>query len=95
MNNQPWPRLRYGDTILADYASKIWQGLEKDFYLWCWELFFQPADQALSKNAELKPYDIKAELAKWDHDWRDNPPAIAVHVPAHVKAAIAQLLTKY
>ena len=84
-----------GDNVLADYASKIWQGLVKDFYMRRWELFFRRADQALSKHVELKADDIKSELARWEHDWLDKPPPIATKTPGNLKTAIAMLLATF
>lgn len=55
-----------GDNVLADYASKAWQGLYADFYLPRWRLFLT---RLKSDGAALDKAAMAADLAAWEHAW--------------------------
>ena len=82
-----------GSGNLADYASKAWQGLYRDYYLPRWSQFLD-ALRAAGAGAFDEPATV-ASIAAWERAWiardtiyRRTPPADAI---ASVRAVLARL----
>jgi alpha-N-acetylglucosaminidase len=81
-----------GDGNLADYASKAWQGLYRDFYLPRWQQFLSAL-----RAAGTGPFDeagVVAEITAWEHAWVDRDTAYVRQRPADPVGATQALLAR-
>jgi alpha-N-acetylglucosaminidase len=81
-----------GDGNLADYASKAWQGLYRDFYLPRWSWFFDAL-----RAAGAGPFDEAAvvrDIAAWEQAWVERDAAYVRQRPADPVGATQALLAR-
>ena len=81
-----------GAGNLADYASKAWQGLYRDFYLPRWRRFLDAL-----RAAGAGPFDearVVAEIAAWEQAWVDSDTAYARTVPFDPVDSVRALLDR-
>jgi alpha-N-acetylglucosaminidase len=81
-----------GDGGLADYASKAWQGLYRDFYLPRWSQFLDAL-----RAASAGPFDeapVVAGIAAWEQAWVERDTAYVRQRPADPMAATRALLAR-
>ena len=81
-----------GDGGLADYASKAWQGLYRDFYLPRWSQFLD----ALRAAGE-GPFDeakVVTGIAAWEQAWIERDTAYVRQRPVDPIAATRALLAR-
>ncbi len=81
-----------GDGGLADYASKAWQGLYRDFYLPRWSQFLDAL-----RTAGSGPFDEAAvvrRIAAWEQAWVDRDTAYVRQRPADPVGATRSLLAR-
>ena len=81
-----------GQGNLADYASKAWQGLYRDYYLPRWSQFLDAL-----KAAGAGPFDeqaVVAGIAAWDQAWVTRDTAYSRQVPADPIGAVRGLLAR-
>jgi alpha-N-acetylglucosaminidase len=81
-----------GDGGLADYASKAWQGLYRDFYLPRWSQFLDAL-----RAAGAGPFDeapVVAAIAAWEQAWVERDTAYLRERPAEPIAATRALLAR-
>ncbi|HEX3366720.1 alpha-N-acetylglucosaminidase [Phenylobacterium sp.] len=81
-----------GDGGLADYASKAWQGLYRDFYLPRWSQFLDAL-----RTAGAGPFDeapVVAGIATWEQAWVERDAAYVRQRPADPVAATRALLAR-
>ena len=68
------------DSVLHEYAHRMWSGMLSGFYLPRWETYIRRLDESLASD---KPFDADAcnrELQLWEEQWthrRDSYPAVA------------------
>lgn len=60
----------WGGPDLYDYASKLWSGLVKDFYLERWQFYFDELKKGKSNN------EILPALVKWEEEWTEKKDVI-------------------
>ena len=81
-----------GQGNLADYASKAWQGLYRDFYLPRWQMFLD-ALRATGSG----PFDeasVVLGIAAWEHAWVERDVAYARERPADPVGSVQALLAR-
>jgi alpha-N-acetylglucosaminidase len=81
-----------GTGNLADYASKAWQGLYRDFYLPRWSQFLDAL-----RAAGVGPFDEAAVvqgITAWEHDWVARDTAYRREAPADPVASVRALLAQ-
>ncbi|MGZ5948158.1 MAG: alpha-N-acetylglucosaminidase TIM-barrel domain-containing protein, partial [Caulobacteraceae bacterium] len=81
-----------GQGNLADYASKAWQGLYRDFYLPRWSMFLE----ALAAP-RTGPFDEAAavrEITAWEQAWVEADTAYVRVAPADPIASVRALLAR-
>jgi alpha-N-acetylglucosaminidase len=81
-----------GEGNLADYASKAWQGLYRDFYLPRWTQFLDGL-----RSAGAGAFDeaaVVAAITAWEHGWVERDTAYRREPPADPIAAVRQLLAR-
>jgi alpha-N-acetylglucosaminidase len=81
-----------GDGGLADYASKVWQGLYRDFYLPRWSQFLDAL-----RAAGAGPFDEAAVvrgIAAWEQAWVERDVAYVRQRPADPVGATRALLAR-
>ena len=81
-----------GDGGLADYASKAWQGLYRDFYLPRWSQFLDAL-----RTAGAAPFDegpVVRGIAAWEQAWVERDAAYARQSPADPVGATQALLAR-
>jgi alpha-N-acetylglucosaminidase len=81
-----------GQGNLADYASKAWQGLYRDFYLARWTQFLDAV--RVAGAGPFDEADVVAGLTAWEEAWvaRDTP--YVRQVPADPIASVRSLLAR-
>lgn len=60
----------WGGPALAEYGSKVWNGLIRDYYVPRWRLYFE----ALQRGEE-------ADLAQWEEKWIQSDDPLSAPVP--------------
>lgn len=81
-----------GQGNLADYASKAWQGLYRDFYLPRWSRFLDAL-----REAGAGPFDeaaVVGEIAAWDEAWVARDTRYSREVPADPIGSVRRLLAR-
>jgi alpha-N-acetylglucosaminidase len=81
-----------GDGALADYASKAWQGLYRDFYLPRWLQFLDAL-----RAAGAGPFDegaVVRGIAAWEQAWVERDVAYVRQRPADPVGATQALLAR-
>ena len=81
-----------GSGNLADYASKAWQGLYRDFYLPRWSRFFDAL-----RAAGAGPFDeapVVAAIAAWEQAWVERDTAYARTIPTDPISSVRALLAR-
>ncbi|MGO4891321.1 alpha-N-acetylglucosaminidase TIM-barrel domain-containing protein [Flavobacterium sp. W21_SRS_FM6] len=76
----------WGGPNLKDYASKVWQGMYKDFYLPRWTLYLNKIKAAGKPLTDSEEAQAQQDLITWEKDW------VATHTPSP-QAKPAQPLT--
>ena len=56
----------WGGPELADYASKLWSGLVRDFYAGRWQLFFSLLRDGVASA------DIRERMRLWEERWAEH-----------------------
>lgn len=66
---EPFP-----DSHLRDYASKQWNGLVGDFYLYRWKKYFSALLSSLETGQPLNRKKFSREISQWEYEWtrKDN-----------------------
>jgi alpha-N-acetylglucosaminidase len=81
-----------GQGNLADYASKAWQGLYRDFYLPRWSRFLDAL-----RAAGTGPFDeaaVVAGIAAWEQAWVARDTRYSRQVPADPIGSVRALLAR-
>jgi alpha-N-acetylglucosaminidase len=81
-----------GDGNLADYASKAWQGLYRDFYLPRWWQFLDAL-----RAAGTGPFDeapVIRDIAAWEHAWVERDTVYSRERPADPVGSVEALLAR-
>ncbi len=81
-----------GQANLADYASKAWQGLYRDFYLPRWSRFLDALRQA-----GAGPFDEAATvraIAAWEQAWVARDTSYAREIPPDPIGSVRRLLAR-
>jgi alpha-N-acetylglucosaminidase len=81
-----------GQGNLADYASKAWQGLYRDFYLPRWTQFL-----GALRQAGAGPFDeaaVVAGIAAWEEAWVERDTPYVRQRPADPVASVQALLAR-
>ncbi|THD74558.1 MAG: alpha-N-acetylglucosaminidase [Phenylobacterium sp.] len=81
-----------GHANLADYASKAWQGLYRDFYLPRWTQFLDAL-----RAAGAGPFDeaaVVARIAAWEEAWVARDTRYVREVPPDPVGSVRRLLAR-
>jgi alpha-N-acetylglucosaminidase len=81
-----------GDGSLADYASKMWQGLYRDYYLPRWTQFL-----GALRAAGLAPFDelaVARGISAWEQAWIERDAPFVRQRPADPVGAARALLAR-
>ncbi|THD59139.1 alpha-N-acetylglucosaminidase [Phenylobacterium sp.] len=81
-----------GDGGLSDYASKVWQGLYRDYYLPRWTRLLD-ALRAAGAGAFDEPAAERA-IGAWEQDWIERDTAYVRQRPADPVSAARALLAR-
>ena len=76
----------WGGPDLYDYASKLWSGLLRDFYVLRWERFFELL------RGGVPDAEIDGRLARLELEWADRQDLGAARAVDDVPAEIHRLL---
>ena len=85
---------------IADYASKQWSGLMRDYYLRRWQMFFARVGAALRDGADLDQHSFLQELLVFEQAWQrqagdsDGQP-FAAEAQGDAAKLVVQLEGKY
>jgi len=80
----------WGRLELFDYANKEWAGLNQDFIVERWRLFFDALEKGHT-TADLKLPDFPA----WEKKWTESRQPIAESKPERLVSLVQGLLDKY
>ena len=81
-----------GQGALADYASKAWQGLYRDFYLPRWSQFLDALRRA--GPGAFDEAAVVGEIAAWDEAWVERDTSYSREVPADPIGSVRRLLAR-
>lgn len=81
-----------GRGNLADYASKAWQGLYRDFYLPRWWQFLDALRAAGAGSFDEA--GVVAQIIAWEQSWVARDTSYAREIPANPVASVRALLAR-